>query len=83
MPWTLDPIDGTEQFIRGIPTCKNLFSLVDNGQPVWALMYMFVRDELWLARKGQGTFCNGTKVSMRYRPPQKLRPNHKPNLVPP
>jgi len=66
--WTLDPIDGTEQFIRGIPTCKNLFSLVSDDQPIWALMYMFVRDELWLARTGQGTFCNGTKVKMRYRP---------------
>ncbi|HUP26517.1 MAG TPA: inositol monophosphatase family protein [Candidatus Limnocylindrales bacterium] len=66
--WTLDPIDGTEQFIRGIPSCKNLFSLVENGQPVWALMYMFARDELWIAKKGHGTFCNGAKVQMRHRP---------------
>ncbi len=66
--WTLDPIDGTEQFIRGLPTCKNLLSLVQNGQPVWAMMHMFARDEMWIARKGQGTFCNDKKVQMRYRP---------------
>lgn len=66
--WLTDPIDGTEQFIRGIDSCKNLLCLVENGEPIWALMYFFVRDELWTARKGQGTFCNGQQVSMRYRP---------------
>ena len=66
--WLLDPIDGTEQFIRGIDSCKNLLCLVENGEPVWALMYFFVRNELWTARRGQGTFCDGQQVQMRYRP---------------
>lgn len=65
--WLVDPIDGTEQFIRGIPSCKNLLTLVDKGQPVWALMYMFAKDELWLARKGQGVTCNGQSIRMHYR----------------
>lgn len=66
--WLVDPIDGTEQFIRGIPTCKNLMALMHEGRPVWALMYMFVTDELWLARAGQGTTVNGQPVMMKYRP---------------
>lgn len=66
--WLVDPIDGTEQFIRGIPSCKNLLCLIDEGQPVWALMYFFTRDELWTARRGKGTYCNGQRVQMRYRP---------------
>lgn len=66
--WTLDPIDGTEQFIRGIPTCKNLLSLVEDEQPVWALMYVFPTDELWLARKGEGLTRNGETVLREHRP---------------
>lgn len=66
--WLVDPIDGTEQFIRGIPTCKNLLTLIDNGKPVWAMMYLFARDELWLARSGKGTTKNNEPVVMQSRP---------------
>jgi len=65
--WLLDPIDGTQQFIRGIPSCKNLVCLVKDGQPEWALMYMFVTDRWWVARRGQGARCNGQLATMRYR----------------
>jgi fructose-1,6-bisphosphatase/inositol monophosphatase family enzyme len=66
--WLVDPIDGTEQFIRGIPSCKNLLALIRNGEVVWSMMYMFAKDELWLARTGGGTTCNGQKITMRHRP---------------
>lgn len=66
--WTIDPIDGTEQFIRGIPVCQTLLCLVENHRPVWTLMYRFVSDELYLARDGQGVTCNGKAVKMAYRP---------------
>jgi myo-inositol-1(or 4)-monophosphatase len=69
--WLIDPIDGTEQFIRGIPSCKNLVTLMEGGQPVWALMYFFVSDTLWLARKGQGATKNGTSVRLKHRPLEK------------
>jgi fructose-1,6-bisphosphatase/inositol monophosphatase family enzyme len=66
--WLVDPIDGTEHFIRGIPACKNLLTLVEDGQPVWAMMNYFARDELWTTRKGEGVFCNGRQIEMRHRP---------------
>lgn len=66
--WLLDPIDGTEHFIRGMPGCKNLIGLMDKGKPVWALAYFFAKDELWLAEAGKGTTMNGEKVEMRWRP---------------
>lgn len=66
--WLIDPIDGTEHFIRGMPGCKNLICLMDKGRPVWTLMYMFSKDELWLARAGEGATMNGQKVEMRWRP---------------
>lgn len=66
--WLLDPIDGTEQFIRGLPGCKNLVCLMDKGKPVWGVTYFFANDELWLAEAGKGTTMNGRKVEMCWRP---------------
>lgn len=66
--WLLDPIDGTEHFIRGLPSCKNLICLMDKGRPVWGLTYFFVKDELWLARANKGVTMNGEKIEMRWRP---------------
>ena len=66
--WLVDPIDGTEQFVRGLPGCKNLMALMHEGEPVWSLMYMFTTDNLWIARKGEGLTNNGEPVKMAYRP---------------
>jgi len=66
--WLVDPIDGTESFIRGLFTSKNLVTLIDGGRPVWALMYVFAKDEMYVAHDGKGAFCNGQKVTMQYRP---------------
>lgn len=65
--WLIDPIDGTEQFIRGIPSCKTAICLVDNSQVVWSLIYYFVRDELYLARHNKGATCNGEKIQATFR----------------
>lgn len=66
--WLIDPIDGTEHFIRGLPGCMNLICLMDQGRPVWGLTYFFAKDELWISRAGHGTTMNGEKVEMRWRP---------------
>ncbi len=66
--WLVDPIDGTEQFIRGIPSCRTQICLIDNGQVIWSLIYFFVRDEFYLARRGKGAVCNGDKIQIFYRP---------------
>lgn len=66
--WLLDPIDGTEHFIRGMPGCKNMVCLMQGGRPVWGLTYFFVKDERWIAQAGKGVTMNGQRVEMRYRP---------------
>lgn len=66
--WLVDPIDGTEQFIRGIDSPRTQMCLIDNGKVVWSLLYFFTRDELFLARSGKGATCNGQKIQMIYRP---------------
>lgn len=66
--WLIDPIDGTEQFVRGMPACKTQICLVDKGQAVWSLINYFVSQELYVAHLGHGATLNGHELRMRYRP---------------
>jgi fructose-1,6-bisphosphatase/inositol monophosphatase family enzyme len=71
--WLADPIDGTESFVRGMPTFRNMIALIDNGMPVFAMVYRVVSDELFIAQKGKGTFRNGTKLTVSNRPLHRCR----------
>lgn len=66
--WLVDPIDGTEPFIRGLPFATNMVALVDNGQPIMGIIYNFSLDEYFMATKGQGAFCNGHPIRVSQRP---------------
>lgn len=65
--WLVDPIDGTEAFIRGLPFATNMVALIDNGQPVLGIIYNFSLDEFFIARKGGGAFCNGHPIQVSGR----------------
>jgi myo-inositol-1(or 4)-monophosphatase len=71
--WLVDPIDGTESFIRGLPTFRNMVTLIDNGKPVYAVVYRPVSDELFIATQGGGTFVNGKKLVVSQRPIDRVR----------
>ena len=60
--WTVDPIDGTKSFIRGIPTFGTLLALIENDEPVIGIMILPALGESYVAGKGLGAFCNGTQV---------------------
>jgi myo-inositol-1(or 4)-monophosphatase len=66
--WLLDPIDGTESFIRGLPFVRNMATLIADGQPVFAFVYNPIKDELFTAIKGGGTFKNGQPIRVSQRP---------------
>ena len=66
--WLIDPIDGTENFIRGLPFVRNVVTLVDNNQAVFALVYKPISDELYIAAKGEGVYRNGQPIKVSNRP---------------
>ena len=66
--WLLDPIDGTESFIRGLTSPRNMATLVDNNEAVFTIIYKFVTDELFIATKGRGAFKNGQPIHVSDRP---------------
>lgn len=63
--WCVDPIDGTKEFIMGIPEFAIAAALVEDGRPVLAVVYNPATDELYHAARGGGCFYNGrpTRVS--------------------
>lgn len=66
--WLVDPIDGTEPFIRGLPFSSNMITLIDNGQPVMSIIYIFTLDEYYLAIEGKGATRNGHPIHVSNRP---------------
>lgn len=63
--WVIDPIDGTKQFIAGIPVYGTLIALCHHGVPVLGVIDIPAVKERWLGIKGQQTTLNGRKVSTR------------------
>ncbi len=60
--WIIDPIDGTKNFIRGIPFFAILIGLEEAGEITAGVMYAPAINDLLYARKGQGAFANGQPV---------------------
>jgi myo-inositol-1(or 4)-monophosphatase len=66
--WLVDPIDGTEPFIRGMPFATNMVALIENNQPVLGVIYNFSLNHYYLAIKGQGATRNGHTIRVSNRP---------------
>ncbi|OGD86206.1 hypothetical protein A2164_02030 [Candidatus Curtissbacteria bacterium RBG_13_35_7] len=62
--WTIDPIDGTKLFIRGIPTWSTLIALLENGKPIIGVLYYPPIDELYVAQHAKGAFLNNKKIKV-------------------
>lgn len=62
--WLIDPIDGTTNFIQGLPTCCVSIALWQGNQPLLGITYNPAADQLFFAEKGKGTKLNGKKISV-------------------
>ncbi len=52
--WLVDPLDGTKEFLKGLPEYTVNVALVDAGVPVLGVIYVPAADCLYLAARGQG-----------------------------
>ena len=52
--WIIDPIDGTKNFVRGVPVWATLIALVDEGEPVVGVVSAPALGKRWWAAKGAG-----------------------------
>lgn len=60
--WIVDPIDGTKEFLAGVPEFAVSVALVEGGEPTVGVIYNPARDELYGAVRGGGTFLDGKRV---------------------
>lgn len=63
--WVLDPIDGTQSFIHGIPFYTTLIGILVKGQPEVGVIYAPALDEMVTAATGLGCRLNGTEIQTR------------------
>lgn len=60
--WLIDPIDGTASFASGFPGFVTQAALIDKGRPEIAGVYAPVFNLEFIAARGSGSFCNGTRL---------------------
>src|SRR5215469_11539832 len=58
----IDPVDGTEEFSRGIPTFGTLLAIEKNGEVVAGMASAPALHSRWCAYRGQGAFRDGQPI---------------------
>ena len=66
--WIIDPLDGTTNFLHGVPTYSVSIALTYLDELVVGVVYEINRDECFTAWKNGGAFLNGTPISVSSTP---------------
>ena len=66
-PWIVDPLDGTTNFLHGIPHFAISIALEREGTIVAGLVYNPANDELFTAERGKGAFLNDQRLRVAAR----------------
>ncbi len=67
--WIVDPIDGTREFIQSIPEFAISIALIKNHEPILAVVFNPMTNELYSAVKGNGAYLNYNRIqcSQKFR----------------
>jgi myo-inositol-1(or 4)-monophosphatase len=65
--WIVDPLDGTTNFLHGIPLFAISVALEREGELVAGVIYNPIMDELYTAEKGKGAFMNDRRLRVANR----------------
>ncbi len=60
--WVIDPLDGTTNYVKGIPMFTTSLALVEDGRPVLGVIYDPARDEMFWAEEGKGAYLNDSPI---------------------
>ena len=63
--WVIDPIDGTKNFVRGVPVWATLISLLVDGQPVLGVVSAPALARRWYAAQGSGAWRTFNKGGLK------------------
>ncbi|MFD0617530.1 inositol monophosphatase family protein [Paenibacillus sp. GCM10027629] len=62
--WIVDPIDGTTNFVHGLPLYSVSIALAHKGEVIVGVIYDPARDELFVAEKGKGAYVHGVRMKV-------------------
>ncbi len=65
--WIVDPLDGTTNFLHGLPHWAVSIALEHKGQIVSGVIYDPAKDEMFFAEKGEGAWMNETRLRVSGR----------------
>ena len=65
--WIIDPLDGTTNFLHGIPHFATSVALEQGGEITAAVIYNPITDELYWAEKGRGTYLGNRRLTVSSR----------------
>ena len=65
--WVIDPIDGTANFLHGIPHFAISVGLEHNEEIICGIVYDPIKDEMFVAEKGNGAYFNNQRMRVSSR----------------
>lgn len=65
--WIIDPLDGTSNYLHGMPHFGISIALAVKGRVEHAAIYDPMRDEMFTASRGQGAYLNNTRIRVSTR----------------
>ena len=65
--WIIDPIDGTNNFLHGVPHFAISIALKSNNEIVSGLIYDPIKDEMFYAEKNNGAYFNNKRIRVSKR----------------
>lgn len=65
--WIVDPLDGTTNFLHGLPHWAISIALEHKGELIAACVFDAAKDEMFVAEKGQGAWLNGSRLRVSDR----------------
>ena len=65
--WIIDPIDGTANFLHGIPHFAISIGLEHNKEIICGIVYDPIKDEMFVAEKGNGSYLNNQRMRVSSR----------------
>lgn len=65
--WIIDPIDGTTNFMHGIPHFAISIGLEKNGEVIAGIIFDPIKNEMFYAEKGRGSYLNNRRIRVSAR----------------
>ena len=60
--WIIDPIDGTLNFLHGVPHFAISIAYEENGEVVLGMIFDPIKNETFAAHKGSGAYLNNSRI---------------------